>query len=391
MKPDDFLGEEVNRLKRQNLNWRLRELQSASKPHAKVDGKEVLMMCTNNYLGLSTHPKLIKAMVDATEKWGVGAGAVPVLSGNTTLQQEFEKKFAEFKNVEASLLCQTGFAVNSGLIPQLVGEGDIAISDQLNHGSIIDGVRLSKADKGIYKHKDVNELEAVLKKSKDYKTKLVITDGVFSMDGDIAPLKEIVEVAEKYNAMVYVDDCHGEGVLGQGKGIVSHFNLHGRVHVEGGSLGKAFGVIGGTIAGSKELIEFAYNKSRTWLLSTAHPPGVIAACIAALDVIENEPEHVENVWKNTKYFKKQLDSMGVNTGESETPIIPIITGDPKSAQEFGKKLMDENIFVTPIVYPMVAKELSRLRTQIAASMTKEDLDRALEAIERIGKELKVVG
>jgi len=390
MKADDFLGKEVERLKKESLNWKLRELQSASRPHAKVDGRDVLMMCTNNYLGLSTHPKLIKAMTDATKEWGVGAGAVPVLSGNTTLQRKFEKKFAKFKGSEAALLCQTGFAVNSGLIPQLVGEGDIAISDQLNHGSIIDGVRLSKADKAVYRHKDVNELETVLKNSKEHKTKLIITDGVFSMDGDIAPLKEIVEVAEKYDALVYVDDCHGEGVLGQGKGIVSHFNLHGRVHVEGGSLGKAFGVIGGTIAGSKELVEFAYNKSRTWLLSTAHPPGVIAACIAAIDVIETEPQHVENLWKNTEYFKKQLDGMGFNTGESETPIIPIITGDPKSAQEFGKRLMDENIFVTPIVYPMVAKELSRLRTQMSALMTKEDLDRALEAIGRIGKELKIV-
>ncbi len=391
-KADEFLGKEVSRLKKEHLNWTLRELQSSSKPHAKVDGKDVLMLCTNNYLGFSTHPKIIKAMVDATEKWGAGAGAVPVLSGRTSLQIEFEEKLAKFKEVEATLLCQTGFAVNSGLIPQIVGQGDLVISDQLNHGSIIDGVRLTKADRGIYAHNDMNELEKVLKENKGkHKTTLIITDGVFSMDGDIAPLDEIVKLAEEFNAMVMVDDCHGEGVMGKGKGVVAHFGLQGKVHIEGGSLGKAFGVMGGTIAGSKDLIEFAYNKSRTWLLSTAHPPGMVAACIAAVDVLESEPEHVENLWNNTNYFKKQLDSLGFNTGNSQTPIIPIITGDPGSAQEFGKILMEkENIFVTPIVYPMVAKELSRLRVQMHALLTREDLDKALEAIERIGKKLKVI-
>lgn len=389
--PEDFLKEEVKRLESQGLAWKLRELQSASKPHAKVDGKEVLMICTNNYLGLATHPKLIKAMCEATEKWGVGAGAVPVLSGNTSLQYEFEKKFAEFKEVEASLLCQTGFAVNAGLIPTLAGKGDIIISDQLNHGSIIDGVRLSKAERAVYKHCDMADLERVLKESKQFKTKLVITDAVFSMDGDIAPLPELVKVAEDHNAMIFIDDCHGEGVLGEGKGAVAHFGLQGRIHVEGGSLGKAFGVFGGTIAGSKSLVDYAYNKSRTWLLSTAHPPGMVAACIAAIDIVQTEPEHVKKLWDNTKYFKKELDSLGFNTGKSQTPIIPVITGDPKSAQEFGRILLEkESIFVTPIVYPMVAKELSRLRTQMNALLTREDLDRALAAFESIGKSLKII-
>lgn len=391
-KPDAFLGEEVQRLKKENLAWVLRELQSASQPHAKVDGKDVLMLCTNNYLGLSTHPKLIKAMCDATQKYGAGAGAVPVLSGNMSLHYEFQKKFAKFKKVEASLLCQTGFAVNAGVIPQLVGAGDITISDQLNHGSIIDGVRLSKAEKTIYSHCDMADLEQKLKDAESkYKTKLIITDTVFSMDGDIAPLPEIAKLAEQYNAMIFVDDCHGEGVLGNGRGGVAHFNLQGKIHVEGGSLGKGFGVLGGTVAGSKDLIEFVYNKSRTWLLSTAHPPGVVAAAIAAIEVVEKEPQHVKNLWDNTTYFKKELDNMGFNTGRSQTPIIPIITGDPKSAQDFGKTLMEkESIFVTPIVFPMVAKELSRLRVQMNARLTKEDLNKALEAIERTAKGLKII-
>ncbi|MFH1240659.1 MAG: aminotransferase class I/II-fold pyridoxal phosphate-dependent enzyme [Candidatus Diapherotrites archaeon] len=392
-RPDAFLGEEVARLKKENLAWTLRELQSASQPHARVDGKEVLMMCTNNYLNLSTHPKVVNAMIEATKKWGAGAGAVPVLSGNTSLQKEFETKFAKFKGVEASLLCQTGFAVNSGLIPQLVGKGDLVISDQLNHGSIIDGVRLSKAERGIYKHRDTEDLDKVLReaRTKEYKTILIITDTVFSMDGDIAPLPEIAKLAEEYNAMVMVDDCHGEGMLGKGRGGVAHFNLQGKIQVEGGSLGKGFGVIGGTIAGSRDLIEFAYNKSRTWLLSTAHSPGVIAACIASIEVVEKEPQHVKKLWDNTNYFKKELDSLGFNTGNSQTPIIPIITGDPGSAQEFGKILMDEeSIFVTPIVFPMVAKELSRLRIQMNAQMTRDDLTRALGAMEKIGNKLKII-
>jgi len=391
--PESFMALEVERLKKECLAWNLCELQCSSQPHAKVNGKNVLMMCTNNYLGLATHPKMIEAMCTATKKWGVGAGAVPVLSGKNSLQYEFEKKFAKFKGVEASLLCQTGFAVNSGLIPQLAVEGDIIISDQLNHGSIIDGVRLSKAEKAVYKHCDVADLERVLTEAeeKKFKTKLIITDSVFSMDGDIAPLPQIVKLAEKFNALTYIDDCHGEGVLGNGKGAVAHFNLQGKINIEGGSLGKAFGVFGGTIAGSKALIDFAYNKSRTWLLSTALPPGVVAACITAIEIVEKEPEHVKKLWENTKYFKKQLDKLGFNTGKSATPIIPIITGNPESAKTFSRLLLEEeNIFVTPIVFPMVAKELSRLRTQINALLTREDLDKALAAIEKVGKKLKII-
>jgi glycine C-acetyltransferase len=391
--PVGFLKEEMTDLKEKNLNWIIRYLEQGSKPHSTVDGKEVLMLNTNNYLGLATHPKVIQASIDATKKYGAGAGAVPVIAGSFDLTRKFQAKFAEFKEVEASLLCQTGFAVNSGLIPMLVGKPDIVVSDELNHGSIIDGVRLSGAKRIIYKHKDISDLETQLKEAEKEGARriCIITDGVFSMDGDIAPLDKIASVAEDFGAMIFVDDCHGEGVLGNGRGIVAHFNLQGKVHVEGGSMSKGFGVFGGTVAGSKDLIEFCANKSRTYLLSTAHPPGVVAANLASIEVVESEPEHVERVWEHTKNFKKEVQSMGYNTGDSETPIIPLIIGDPGKAQELARILFEEeNIYGTPIVFPMVARELSRIRVQMNALLTKEDLNKALSAIEKVGKKLKII-
>ncbi|MFW9881397.1 MAG: aminotransferase class I/II-fold pyridoxal phosphate-dependent enzyme, partial [Candidatus Thorarchaeota archaeon] len=298
--PVAFLREDMNELRKNNLEWIIRYLEEGSKPHSTVDGKEVLMLNTNNYLGLATHPKIIQATIDATKKYGAGAGAVPVISGSFDLTKEFQEKFAKFKEVEASLLCQTGFAVNSGLIPMLVGKPDIVVSDELNHGSIIEGVRLSGAKRIIYKHNNVGDLEKQLKEAEKERARriCIITDGVFSMDGDMASLPGIAKIAEDFGAMIFVDDCHGEGVLGEGRGIVSHFNLQGKVHVEGGSMSKGFGVFGGTVAGSKDLIEFCANKSRTYLLSTAHPPGVVAANIASIEVVENEPQHVRKVWEN---------------------------------------------------------------------------------------------
>jgi len=391
--PEAFLKDEMKELRTNNLEWVIRYLEQGSKPHSVVDGKEVLMLNTNNYLGLATHPKIVQAAIDATKEYGAGAGAVPVIAGSFDLTKQFEEKFAEFKEVEASILCQTGFAVNSGLIPMLVGKPDIVISDELNHGSIIDGVRLSGAKRSIYKHCDVGDLEKQLKEAeKDAVRRIcVITDGVFSMDGDIAPLDDIVKVSEDFGAMIFVDDCHGEGVLGEGRGIVAHFNLQGKVHVEGGSMSKGFGVFGGTVAGSRDLIEFCINKSRTYLLSTAHPPGVVAANKASIEVVESEPEHVKKVWENTNYFKKEVQSMGYNTGNSQTPIIPLIVGDPGKAQELAKVLFEEeNIYGTPIVFPMVAKELSRIRVQMNALLTKEDLNMALSAIEKVGKKIAVI-
>jgi glycine C-acetyltransferase len=391
--PVAFLSEEMADLRDNNLEWIIRYLDDASKPHSVVDGKKVLMLNTNNYLGLATHPKVVQASIEATKKYGAGAGAVPVIAGSFDLTQEFQDKFAKFKEVEASLLCQTGFAVNSGLIPMLVGKQDIVVSDELNHGSIIDGVRLSGAKRIIYKHRDVGDLENQLKEAEKEGARriCIITDGVFSMDGDMAPMDKIAQVAEDFGAMIFVDDCHGEGVLGEGRGIVAHFNLQGKVHVEGGSMSKGFGVFGGTIAGSKALIEFSANKSRTYLLSTAHPPGVVAANIASIEVVENEPEHVKRLWDNTNYFKKEVQSLGYDTGNSETPIIPLIIGDPGKAQDLARVLFEEEgIYGTPIVFPMVAKELSRIRVQMNALLTRDDLDLALGAIEKVGKKLNII-
>ena len=391
--PVAFLKEEMTELRNNNLEWIIRYLEEGSKPHCVVDGKEVLMLNTNNYLGLSTHPKIIQAAIDATQKYGAGAGAVPVIAGSFDLTKQFEKKFAEFKEVEASILCQTGYAVNSGLIPMLVGKPDIVVSDELNHGSIIDGVRLSGAKRIIYKHRDVGDLERQLKEAEKEGARrmCIITDGVFSMDGDMAPLDKIAKVAEDFGAMIFVDDCHGEGVLGNGRGIVAHFNLQGKVHVEGGSMSKGFGVFGGTVAGSKDLIEFCANKSRTYLLSTAHPPDVVAANKASIEIVESEPEHVKKVWDHTNYFKKEVQSMGYNTGNSETPIIPLIVGDPGKAQELARILFEEeNIYGTPIVFPMVARELSRIRVQMNALLTNDDLNTALGSIEKVGKKLDII-
>lgn len=391
--PEAFLQEELKALYDANLNWVIRHLEGASKAHTSVDGKEVLMLNTNNYLGLATHPKVRQAALDAIDKYGVGAGAVPVIAGTFDLTKKFENHLAKFKEVEAALLCQTGFAVNQGVIPQLAGKGDYIISDELNHGSIIDGVRLTKAKRGVYKHNNMADLGTQLKIADEDGAKriLVITDGVFSMDGDMAPLDKVVEQCEPFGAMVYVDDCHGEGMLGNGRGIVSHFGLQGKVHVEGGSLSKGFGVFGGAVAGSKALIDFVRNKSRSYLLSTAHPPAIIAAADAAISVIENEPEHVERLWKNTEYFRGKVQDLGFNTGNSSTPIIPLIIGEPGKAQNLAKILyQEENIFTTPIVFPMVAKELSRIRVQMNALLTQEDLDYAIGAIEKVGKKLAII-
>jgi glycine C-acetyltransferase len=309
------------------------------------------------------------------------------------LHIKLEKRLAEYKHTEASLVYSAGFTANVGLIPQLVDEGDLIISDELNHGSIIDGVRLSKADRTVYGHCNMDDLARVLDEAekKNPRRILIITDGVFSMDGDIAPLKDIVLLGEKHGAMIHVDDAHGDGVLGEnGRGISSHFNVEGRVHVEMGTLSKAFGVAGGYIAGSSDLINFAYNKSRSWLLSASAPPAVIAACTAALDVIENEPEHLENLWNNTRYFKKRLNDLGFNIGNSQTPITPIIVGESSVAKKMSARLYEEGVFALPIVFPMVAKDKARIRTMMNATLTQRTLDTALSAIEKIGRELKVI-
>jgi glycine C-acetyltransferase len=387
-----FLREEYLNLEAAGLNWKLRTLQGNSAPHCVVDGKKVIMLCSNNYLNLTNHPRLKEAAKRAIDTHGVGSGSVRPIAGNMDLHLELEKKLAAFKHAEAALVYSTGFAANAGLIPQLAGEGDFILSDELNHGSIIDGVRLSRAQRGIYKHCDAGDLERVLKEARGkYRRILVISDGVFSMDGDIAPFDKIAKVASEFGAISYVDDAHGDGVLGEkGRGIASHFHIEGEIDVEMGTFSKAFGVVGGYVSGSEDLRRFAFNKSRTWLLSASHPPAVAAACIAALDVVENEPVHLENLWKNTSYFKKELKRMGFDIGNSETPITPVIVGESTVAQQMSTMLYDEGVFALPIIFPMVARDKARIRTMMNAGHTSADLDAALAAFEKIGRKLKIL-
>jgi len=392
--PTGFLGKEYQELVDKALDWRLKQLQGASEPVTRVDGRDVLVLCSNNYLGLATHPKLRHAAAETIEKYGIGSGAVRAISGNMDIHVELEERLAKFKGAEASLTYPTGFMANSGLIPQLVGKEDLIISDALNHGSIIDGVRLSRAERTVYGHNDMENLAEKLEEAekKGYRRILIITDGVFSMDGDIAPLDQVAKHGAKHGAMIYVDDAHGEGVLGKkGRGVVSHFNLtHKEVHIEMGTFSKAYGTIGGHISGSDSLAKFAYNKSRTWLLSSSHPPAIAAATIAAIDVLENEPQHVENLWKNTNYFKKAVEDLGFNTGNSQTPIIPIIVGESHKAKALSDRLYEDGVFVVPIVFPMVARDLSRIRVQMHAKLTTEQLDSVIGKIEKIGRSLEII-
>jgi len=391
------LVEEYDRLVRESLNWELKNLETASKPFCKVDGREVLMLCANNYLNLSTHPKVVEAMVKATQKYGAGAGSDRSISGNMSLHEELDLRLAEFKGAPAALTFQTGYMVNEGVIPQLCGRGDLYISDQLNHGSIIDGVRLSHADRAVYKHKDVEDLARVLENAEKhdppYNHIWIITDGVFSMDGDLAPLPEIAKLAKEHGAGVYVDDAHGEGVLGtNGKGIVDHFALdREEIHLEMGTFSKAFGVVGGHIScGRKEVRSFIFNMSRTFLLSASVPPGVAAACIAAIDILEDEPDRVKQVWRNRDYFLKAMKDLGFDTGNSETPIVPVMCGKSETGKELAKLLWEEGIFVLPIFYPMVAKNATRIRVQLCSEHTQEQLDRAIETFEKCGKKLNII-
>ncbi len=394
--PTSFLRDEYDQLVRADLDWKLRVLSGPSTPWSVVDGKRVLMLCSNNYLGLSNHPRLKEAAIEAIRTHGAGSGSVRPIAGNMDLHLELERRLARFKRAPASLVYQSGFATNSGLIPQLVGEGDLVVSDELNHGSIIDGVRLSRAERAVYRHTDVEDLARVLDEAERhapaYRRLLIVTDGVFSMDGDIAPLDRIAALGHDHGAMVYVDDAHGEGVLGDGgRGIVSHFHLsHELVHVEMGTFSKAFGVVGGHISGSQDLVNFAYNRSRTWLLSGSHPPAVAAACLAAIDVLETEPQHVDRLWDLTRRFKRAMAGLGFNIGRSESPITPVIVGESHVAKQLSARLFELGVFALPIVYPMVAKDKARIRTIMNAALADEDLQRAIEAFATAGRELKIV-
>ncbi len=391
----DELAEELGKLREQSLLWNPRTLDGPSCARAKVDGKEVVMLCSNNYLGLANHKRLRKAALAAIKTHGAGSGSVRPIAGTMDLHLKLEETIAKFKNCEAALYYNSGFTANSGAIPALLREGDAVVSDELNHGSIIDGVRLTKAERHIYKHRDMDSLDAKLKELRAKPPApnriLIITDGVFSMDGDIAPLDKIVELAEKYDAVTYIDDAHGDGVLGEnGRGIVNHFKLEGRVDFEMGTFSKAFGTMGGLVATNKIGREYLLNKSRTWLLTGSHGPATVAASIAALELLMESDKPVKKLWSNTKYFKKRLKEMNIDTGASETPITPIMTYDSGKARDMSKRLFDEGVYALPIVFPMVAKDKARIRAMITAEHKREDLDFALEKIEKVGKELGLV-
>ncbi|MEA3558329.1 MAG: aminotransferase class I/II-fold pyridoxal phosphate-dependent enzyme [Candidatus Thermoplasmatota archaeon] len=390
--PTGFLKQEYDELVKNGFNWQLRELQGPSSPRCKVDGKELIMLCSNNYLSLSNHPRLIAAAKEWTDRNGAGSGSVRAIAGSMDIHFKVEEALAKFKKRESALVYQTGFAANAGLIPQLApGKDDMIISDELNHGSIIDGVRLSKAERGVYPHNDMGGLEDALRRSQDKRRVLVITDGVFSMDGDTAPVDQIVKLCVEYGAMSYVDDAHGEGVLGEkGAGIGVHYHVQDKLDVEMGTFSKAFGVIGGLVAGSLDLINFAYNKSRTWLLSGSHPPAVAGAQLAAIQVLDEEPQHWERLWENTNYFKKRIQSMGFDTGRTETPIIPVMCGESHKAKKLSQELYNAGVFALPIVFPMVARDKARVRVQVNAGLTQEMLDEALRAFEEGGKKAGII-
>jgi glycine C-acetyltransferase len=382
---------ELDALDRDELLWHVRTLQSPSGPHAKVDGRKVLVLCSNNYLGLCNHPRLKHAGIAATRKYGAGSGSVRVIAGTMDLHLKLEKILADYKGTESSITFQSGYAANAGTIMSLVDERDLIISDELNHGSIIDGCRLTKAERRVYKHRDMEDLEKQLQDTERFRRVMVITDGVFSMDGDIAPLKDIVGVAQEHQAIVYVDDAHGDGVLGEnGRGITNHFHLEGKVDIDMGTFSKAFGCVGGYVAGSKELCTYLQNKVRSYLLSGSHPPAVAGACIAALQIVQKQPSLVRKLWENTNHFKKGLKDLGYDIGNSETPITPVITRESAKARKLADTLFNLGVFVLPIVYPMVAKEKARIRTIVTSAHTKKDLDTALNAFEKAGRNLGLI-
>jgi glycine C-acetyltransferase len=395
--PLSYLTDQLNELKAKGTHFRLRVLEDEQAPVCTFDGKKVINLASNNYLGLTTHPKLREAALEATRKYGVGSGAVRTIAGTMKIHMELEEKIAHFKNVEACVVFQSGFAANAGTVSAILGKDDFIISDELNHASIIDGARLSKAKILVFRHKDMAHAEEQLAGVKNQPgRKLLITDGVFSMDGDIGPLPALCDLAEKYDAIMMVDDAHASGVLGRnGRGTVDHFHVHGRVDVQVGTLSKAIGAVGGYVCGSKDLIDFLYHRARPFLFSTSHPPSVAATCIAAFDVLEQEPERMERLWENTRFWKKELGSLGfniggVNTPASETPITPIIIGDGKLTMEFSRELFKEGVLGTGIAFPTVPEGKARVRTIMTATHTREELEQALEVLQRVGKRMEIL-
>lgn len=402
--PLAYLEAELAELHARHLYRPLRVMQSAQGPEVVLDGRRVISLSSNDYLGLTHDPRLREAAIAAVPDYGAGSGAVRTIAGTMELHMELEAELARFKGVEAVLTFQSGFTANTGVIPAITDERDLIVSDALNHASIIDGMRLSKAPRKIYPHRDVAALREILRSAAErgredpghegepYRSILVVTDGVFSMDGDIAPLPEIVAAAEEVGAAVMVDDAHASGVLGRnGRGTIDHFGLHGRVAIQIGTLSKAVGVLGGYVAGSATLIDYLTQRARPFLFSTSHPPAVVAACLEAIRIFQEEPERIERLWVNTRRFKAELRRLGFDTGISETPITPIMLGESALAIRFSDRLFEEGIYATSVVYPTVALDKARIRTIVTAAHSDEQLDIALDAFERVGRELGVIG
>jgi glycine C-acetyltransferase len=389
--PLAYLGEELDSLKKQSLYRHLRILDGEQKAHTSFDHHSVVNLSSNNYLGLTTHPRLRERALEAVKTLGVGSGSVRTIAGTMEIHMELERRLAEFKQVEAVVVFQSGFTANAGTVSAILTKEDVVISDELNHASIIDGCRLSRATIKVFPHKDVDAARRIIKALPSGQRRLLITDGVFSMDGDLGPLPALCDLAEESGCIMMVDDAHASGVFGKnGRGTIDHFGMHGRVDVQVGTLSKAIGTLGGYVAGNRNLIEFLYHRARPFLFSTSHPPAVAAACIAALDVLLEEPEIMERLWDNTRFFKKGLERLGFNTGISESPITPVIAGDSARASLLSDRLFAEGVFAQAIVYPTVARDKARVRTIVTATHTREDLQYALDAFEKVGREIGLI-
>ncbi len=389
--PLSFLRVDIDSLKTQGLYRQLRVLDGEQQAKASFDGRQVVNLSSNNYLGLTTHPKLREAALDATRRFGVGSGSVRTIAGTMAIHMELERRLAAFKKTEAVVVFQSGFAANAGTVAAVLTRDDVVVSDELNHASIIDGARLSRATIKVFPHKDVDAARKVLKALPASQRKLLITDGVFSMDGDLGALPELCTLAEEFGCIMMVDDAHASGVFGtNGRGTIDHFGMHGRVDIQVGTLSKAIGALGGYVAGNRSLIEFLYHRARPFLFSTSHPPAVAAACIAALDVLEQEPRIIERLWENTRFFKSGLEGLGFNTGLSQSPITPVIVGEGALAMRLSDRLFEEGVFAQGIAYPTVARDKARVRTIVAASHTRDELQFALDAFAKVGRELGIL-
>ena len=389
--PLSYLQADLDSLREQGLYRHLRILDGEQKPKTTFDHHAVVNLSSNNYLGLTTHPRLREAALDATRRLGVGSGSVRTIAGTMEIHMELERRLAAFKKVEAVVVFQSGFAANAGTVSAVLTKDDVVVSDGLNHASIIDGCRLSRATIKVFPHKDVAAARKVLGDLPPAQRKLLITDGVFSMDGDLGALPDLCALAEEFGCIMMVDDAHASGVFGKnGRGTIDHFGMHGRVDIQVGTLSKAIGALGGYVAGSKSLIEYLYHRARPFLFSTSHPPAVAAACIAAVDVLEQEPQIIDRLWENTKFFKAGLQSLGFNTGLSQSPITPVIVGEGARAMKLSDRLFEEGVFAQGIAYPTVARDKARVRTIVTATHTRDELQFALDVFKKVGKELGVI-